>query len=38
MESSSQKHSLSEIIKLNENFNLYDIWRVRNPHKKLFTF
>ena len=32
-----KKHSLSEIIKLNENFNLCDIWRVRNPHKKLFT-
>ena len=28
-----KKHSLSEIIKLNENFNLCDIWRVRNPHK-----
>ena len=24
---------LSEIIKLNETFNLCDIWRVRNPHK-----
>ena len=33
-----KKHSLSEIIELNENFNLCDIWRVRNPHKKLFTF
>ena len=33
-----KKHSLSEIIKLNENLNLCDIWRVRNPHKKLFTF
>ena len=30
-----KKLSLSEIIKLNENFNLCDIWRVRNPHKKL---
>ena len=28
-----KKHSLSEIIKLNENLNLCDIWRVRNPHK-----
>ena len=27
-----------EIIKLNETFNLCDIWRVRNPNKKLFTF
>ena len=26
-------YSLSEIIKINENFNLCDIWRVRNPHK-----
>ena len=33
-----KKHSLSEIIKLNETFNLCDIWRVCNPHKKLFTF
>ena len=33
-----KKHSLSEIIKLNENCNLRDIWRVRSPHKKLFTF
>ena len=33
-----KKHSLSEIIKLNETFNLCDIWRVRNPRKKLFTF
>ena len=33
-----QKHSLSEIIGLNENFDLCDIWRVGNPHKKLFTF
>ena len=33
-----KKHSLSEIIKLCETFNLCDIWRVRNPHKNLFTF
>ena len=33
-----KKHGLSEIIKLNETFNLCDIWRVRNPNKKLFTF
>ena len=33
-----KKHSLSDIIKLNENFNLCDIWTVHNPHKKLFTF
>ena len=30
------KNSLSEVIK--RNFNLCDIWRARNPHKKLFTF
>ena len=30
--------SLSEIIKLNETFNMYYIWRGRRPHKKLFTF
>ena len=28
-----KKHNLSEIIKLNKDFNLCDIWRVRNPHK-----
>ena len=33
-----KKHSLSKIIKLNKNFNLCGIWRVGNPHKKLFTF
>ena len=33
-----KEHSLSEIIKLNENFNLCDIWRVGNPNEKLFTF
>ena len=33
-----KKHSLSEIIKLNENFNLCDVWRVCNPHKNLFIF
>ena len=34
----SKKNNLSEIIKLNETFSLCDIWRVRNPHKNLFTF
>ena len=38
MSSLLKKHSLSEIIKLNKHVNLCDIWRVRNPHKKLFTF
>ena len=33
-----KKHSLSEVIRLKENFNLCDICRVCNPHKKLFTF
>ena len=33
-----KKHILSEIIKLSENFNLCDIWRVRNPHERLSTF
>ena len=33
-----KKHSLSESIKLNENFNLCDNWRVRINHKKLLTF
>ena len=33
-----KKHSLSEVIRLKENFNLCDICRVCNPHKKLSTF
>ena len=33
-----KKHSLSEIIKLNKNLNLCDMWRVCNPQKKLLTF
>ena len=33
-----KKQSLSKIIKLNESFNLCNILRVRNRHKKLFTF
>ena len=33
-----KKHSLSEIIKLSESFNLCDIWGVHNPHKKFLTF
>ena len=35
---SLKKHSLFGIIRSNEILNLCDIWRVRNPHKKLFTF
>ena len=30
-----KKHSLSEIIELNENLNLCDIWRVRNQNYSL---
>ena len=33
-----KRHSFSEIIKLNETFNLRDIWRVCNRHKKLLKF
>ena len=33
-----KKYSLSEIITLNKTFNLCDIWRVRNPHKKTIHF
>ena len=33
-----KKHSFFGIIRSNEILNLCDIWRVRNPHKKLFTF
>ena len=32
-----EKHSLSEIIKSKENFNLCGIWRVLNPHKKNYS-
>ena len=31
-------HSLSEIIELNETFNMRVIWRVCNPREKLFIF
>ena len=37
-ESPSQKTQFIRDLKLTENFNLFDIWKVRNPHKKLFTF
>ena len=33
-----KKHSLSEIIKINKTFSLWDIWRVCNPHKKTINF
>ena len=33
-----KKHSISKIIKINNTFSLWDIWRVCNPHKKLLTF
>ena len=32
------KNGSSEIIKLNKTFNFHTIWRVRNPHRKVFTF
>ena len=32
-----KKQSVSHIIKLQEVFDLYDIWRIRNP-KKIFHF
>ena len=32
-----KNRSLSKIIQLTETFNRCDIWRVRNPHKNLFT-
>lgn len=35
---SLKKHSLSHLIKLIQTFDLCDIWRIRNPKKKYFTF
>ena len=31
-------HSVGKLIELKEKFNLNDIWRIRNPKKKVFTF
>ena len=33
-----KKQSVSHIIKLQEAFDLCDIWRIRNPKKKSFIF
>ena len=33
-----KKKSLPELIEIRETFNLCDIWRIRNPKSKFFTF
>ena len=33
-----KKNTLTKFIELKENFNLCDIWRIRNPKTKRFTF
>ena len=33
-----KKKSVAELIKINEHFDLCDIWRLRNPDAKRFTF
>ena len=33
-----KKHSIAKIIEILENFDLCDIWRIRNPNLKRFTF
>ena len=32
-----KKHSIAKIIEILENFDLCDIWRIRNPNLKRFT-
>ena len=33
-----KKKSLANLIEINESLNLCDIWRIRNPPKKHYTF
>ena len=33
-----KKKSLTKFIKIKENLNLCDIWRIRNPKSKRYTF
>ena len=33
-----KKHSLTKLIEINEMLDVYDIWRIRNPKIKGFTF
>ena len=33
-----KKKSLANLIEINESLNLYDIWRIRKPPKKHYTF
>ena len=33
-----KKKSLAKLIQVKENFDLCDIWRIRNPNTKLYTF
>ena len=33
-----KNHSISKLIEIKEKMNLCDIWRIRNPKKKSYTF
>ena len=33
-----KKKSIAKLIQIKEKINLYDIWRIRNPKIKRFTF
>ena len=33
-----KKKSLAKVIKIKEEFDLYDIWRIRNRYRKRYTF
>ena len=35
---SLKQKSVAKLLELKEEYNLYDIWRIRNPTKKLYTF
>ena len=33
-----KKKAISQLIQITENLDLCDIWRIRNPKRKRFTF
>ena len=35
---SLKQKSVAELLELKEEYDLFDIWRIRNPTKKLYTF
>ena len=38
VETCYQKKSLAKLIQLKESYDLFDIWRIRNPVTSTFTF